>query len=303
MSSGHAFALEPPAVAAAVRDACMTDVRAFKPGNVSFASPGHGMRAEDFVASADVMAAAIAAPAAGTGERIVRAIQATRAVVPFNTNLGIVLLCAPLVQAATASSEEPGLRRRLRVVLEALDIDDADLAYRAIRMAEPGGLGRSERHDVTEAPHVTLREAMGEARGRDRIAQQFVTDFKDVFETGLPALRHGIARWHSRTWAAVHAYLVFLARFADSHVSRKHGEEIAASVSMQARELNQALDRSHDPALEMPALEAFDRQLKARSINPGTSADLTVATLVAMDLQDSLDEVSQGSRAEVGASG
>jgi triphosphoribosyl-dephospho-CoA synthase len=170
-------------------------------------------------------------------------------------------------------------------------------------MAEPGGLGRSEHHDVMEAPHVTLREAMEEARGRARIACQNVTDYRDVFETGLPALQHGLTRWHSRTWAAVHAYLIFLSRFADSHIARKHGEDVAASVSAQARELSQMLGRSSDPAREMSALEVFDRQLKARSINPGTSADMTVATLVAMDLEDSLDEVSQGSRAEVGASG
>ena len=303
MKAMHAFSLDPAAVAAAIWDACVTDVRAFKPGNVSLASPGHGMHADDFVASADVMAAAISAPAAGAGERIARAIEATRAVVPVNTNLGIVLLCAPLAQAATASSDELVLRERLRLVLAGLDVDDADLAYRAIRMAEPGGLGRSERHDVAEAPHVTLREAMDEARERDRIAYQYVTDYRDIFETGLPALQHGLARWRSRTWAAVHAYLIFLARFADSHIARKHGDEVAASVSLQARDLSQALGRSHDPAQEMPALVAFDRQLKARSINPGTSADMTVATLVAMDLEDSLDEVSQRSRAEVGASG
>jgi triphosphoribosyl-dephospho-CoA synthase len=303
MKAMHAFSLEPATVAAAIWDACVTDVRAFKPGNVSLASPGHGMHADDFVASADAMAAAISAPAAGAGERIARAIEATRAVVPVNTNLGIVLLCAPLAQAAAASSDELILRERLRLVLAGLDVDDADLAYRAIRMAEPGGLGRSERHDVAEAPHVTLREAMDEARERDRIAYQYVTDYRDIFETGLPALQHGLARWRSRTWAAVHVYLIFLARFADSHIARKHGDEVAASVSLQARDLSQALGRSHDPAQEMPALEAFDRQLKARSINPGTSADMTVATLVAMDLKDSLDKVSRDSRAEVGASG
>jgi triphosphoribosyl-dephospho-CoA synthase len=299
----HQFALEPETVAAAIWDACVTDVRAFKPGNVSVASPGHGMHAQDFIASADAMAAAIAAPAAGAGQRIVRAIEATRAVVPANTNLGIVLLCAPLAQAATMTSNESLLRERVRLVLAGLDVDDADLAYRAIRMAGPGGLGRSEHHDVAQAPHVTLREAMDEARGRDRIAYQYVTDYRDIFETGLPALQRGLARWGSRTWAAVHVYLIFLARFADSHIARKHGDEVAASVSLQARDLSQALGRSHDPAQEMPALEVFDRQLKARSINPGTSADMTVATLVAMDLEDSLDEVSQSSRAEVGASG
>ena len=303
MNATHPFALEPAAVSAVIRDACITDIRAFKPGNVSIASPGHGMRADDFIASADAMAGAITAPVADVGERILRAIEATRTVVPVNTNLGIVLLCAPLAHAASARVDESGLRARLNAVLAALDVYDAELAYRAIRVAEPGGLGRSERHDVAQPPRVTLREAMDEARERDRVAYQYVTDYRDIFETGLPALHDGLARWRSREWAAVHAYLIFLARFADSHVARKHGEEVAASVSLLARDLSQALGRASDPAREMPALEAFDRQLKARSINPGTSADMTVAALVAMDLEDSLGKDWRGCRAEVGASG
>ena len=303
MKTPHTYALKPPAVAAVIRAACITDVRAFKPGNVSFASPGHGMRAEDFVASAQVMSVAIAAPAADVGQRILRAVEATQAVVQFNTNLGIVLLCAPLVHAAIGSSNELILCERLRPVLAGLDEYDAELTYRAIRMAKPGGLGRSDRHDVAQSPSVTLREAMGEASARDRIAHQYVTDYRDIFETGLPALEEGIARGLNREWAAVIVYLTFLARYPDSHVARKHGGEVAASVSLQARDLSQALERAGDPAQEMPELEAFDRQLKARSINPGTSADLTVATLVAMDLEDSLDKVLLESRAEDGASG
>jgi triphosphoribosyl-dephospho-CoA synthase len=198
---------------------------------------------------------------------------------------------------------EPRLRARLHAVLAGLDVYDAELAYRAIRMAEPGGLGRADRHDVAHPPRVTLREAMHEARERDRIAYQYVTDYRDIFEAGLPALHEGLARWRSREWAAVHVYLFFLARFADSHVTRKHGSEVAASVSSQACDLSQALGRAGDPAQEMPALEAFDRQLKARSINPGTTADMTVAALVAMDLQDSLEKVSTESAMEAGASG
>jgi len=303
MTSTQAFALEPETVAAAIRDACITDIRAFKPGNVSLVSPGFGMHAEDFIASAHAMSAEIAAPMVDVGERILRAVEATRTVVSVNTNLGIVLLCAPLAHAAILRAEEPTLRGRLRAVLGALDVHDAELAYRAIRMAQPGGLGRSDRHDVMLPPRVTLGEAMKEACERDRIAYQYVTDYQDIFETGLPALQDGLTRWRNRDWATVHAYLIFLALFEDSHIVRKHGLEVAASVTLKARELNHALGRAGDLAQEMPALEAFDRQLKARSINPGTSADMTVATLVAMDLEDSLDEVSQGSRAEVGASG
>ncbi len=235
------------------------------------------------------------------GRRILRAIEATRAVVPFNTNLGIVLLCAPLAHAVVVASDERSLRARLRSVLAALDVNDAVQAYQAIRLAEPGGLGRAERHDVAAAPSVTLLEAMGEARERDRIAFQYVTDYRDIFDSGLPAARRSLARWGSPELAAVTVYLEFLSRFPDSHVARKHGGEIAAAVCREAGLLVQALGHASDPAQEMPALEEFDRQLKAKSINPGTSADMTVATLVAMDLEDSLERRFHECSAEVAA--
>jgi triphosphoribosyl-dephospho-CoA synthase len=291
MGAGSRFCLAPTVVAEALRIASIAEVHAFKPGNVSLASPGHGMRAEDFVASADAVAGVIAAPAARVGERILRAIQATRAVVAFNTNLGIVLLCAPLVHAALIPAVEPGLRERLRAVLAQLDIEDAELTYRAIRLAQPGGLGSSPRHDVSSVPSVTLLEAMQEARLRDRIAWQYVTGFEDVFESGTGLLRAALARWGSTEWAAVAVYLAFLARYPDSHVARKHGDEVAREVVSQAEGAARALQGAARPAAAMPALQVFDGWLKARSINPGTTADLTVASLFAVALEDLLHRV------------
>lgn len=289
MNMQRTFALDPAAVASAVREACLTELRAFKPGNVSFASSGHGMDATDFVASAHAVAGVIAAPATGVGERILRAIESTRAVVGFNTNLGIVLLCAPLVQAATQLSAERSLRLRLDRALAALDVMDAELAYRAIRLARPGGLGDVQRHDVAQAPHVTLLEAMREARQRDRIAAQYVTRYHDVLEIGVPIANQAARRWGRLDWVAVAVYLAFLSRFADSHIARKHGNETAFAVSREAGELEKFLVSAGDPDRAMPRLREFDRRLKAQSVNPGTSADLTVATLFAMDLDDLLD--------------
>ena len=120
MSTMETFTLDPAEVSAVIGDACLTEIRAFKPGNVSLASPGHGMSARDFIASANSMARVIATPGRSVGWRILRAIEATRAVVPFNTNLGIVLLCAPLAHAVVEASGERGLRSRLQAVLAAL---------------------------------------------------------------------------------------------------------------------------------------------------------------------------------------
>mgnify|MGYP003694220597 CR=1 FL=1 len=86
------------------------------------------------------------APALSVGARIFEAIRRTREAVDCNTNLGIVLLCAPLAQAALSSGKE-SLRDRVRWVLEKLDVADAEQAFAAIRLAEPGGLGTAPQHD------------------------------------------------------------------------------------------------------------------------------------------------------------
>ena len=173
-------------VAAAFSRACLDELEAPKPGNVHLFAPGHRMTAAEFVRSANAAAAPLAVPGARVGSRILRAVEATLAAVGTNTNLGIILLCAPL--AATADIRAADLRAALAQVLEALDIQDAELAFRAIARAAPAGLGRAERHDVTETASVSLKDAMTEASSRDRIARQYVSDFEDIFERGEPVL-------------------------------------------------------------------------------------------------------------------
>jgi len=156
-------------VAEAYRDACLAELRALKPGNVHLHAAGHDMTVADFEVSARVSAPAMGRPDLSVGERIYEAVRQTQAATGQNTNLGIVLLCAPLAQAALDDASIP-LRARVRGVLDALDVADAELAFRAIRLARPGGLGTSRRHDVSAPATVTLRAAMAEARNRDRIA-------------------------------------------------------------------------------------------------------------------------------------
>ncbi len=284
----HVFALDADRVSEAFRTACRLDVTAFKPGNVSVAAPGHGMRAEDFLASAEAAAPAICAPGLCVGARIKQAIEATRQVVSSNTNLGIVLLAAPLAQAVLAPSAVPQLRGRLQPVLAALTVRDAEHAYRAIRLASPGGLGRAERHDVSGEPEVTLLEAMREAAGRDRIANQYTGGFRDVFDVGLPAARAALARGAEPERAVVEIYLTFLARFPDSHIVRKCGEAVAQTVCLEAAGWRDQLSRADAAAQLQAVLGDPDTRLKSQGINPGTSADLTVAAWFALALEELL---------------
>lgn len=272
------------AVERAVWSACITEIGALKPGNVSVYADGHGMKAEDFIRSAQHVAVVMGTPGLSVGERILRSVELTRQAVACNTNLGIILLCAPLVQAALRQHGAP-LRDGVRAVLRDLDVRDAEYAYQAIRLAGPGGLGRSERHDVHDAPTVTLLEAMVAARERDRIARQYATGFEDVFDFGVPFLEEALARWRSEEWAAVMVYLGFLARFPDTHIQRKFGPATAAEVQRRTKRVAARLQRCCRPEEAVPLLMRFDAELKQAGLNPGTSADLTVATLLVPRLE------------------
>ena len=270
-------------VAAAFSRACLDELEAPKPGNVHLFAPGHRMTAAEFVRSANAAAAPLAVPGARVGSRILGAVEATLAAVGTNTNLGIILLCAPLAAAAEVRSAD--LRAALAQVLEALDIQDAELAFRAIARAAPAGLGRAERHDVTETASVSLKDAMAEASSRDRIARQYVSDFEDIFERGEPVLTALLASAAEPKWATLAVYLEFLSAFPDSHIARKHGIATAEDVCRAASRYHRRMRSLEKPAALLADLLAWDALLKERGINPGTSADLTVATLFAHRLR------------------
>ena len=267
--------------------ACRLDVVAFKPGNVSLWSAGHGMSADDFLRSAAAAAPLLADPACTVGERIETAVTATQNAVHCNTNLGIILLLAPLASAALKAGPND-LRARLSSVLSALDIDDAERCLRAIQLARPAGLGTVAEQDVARPPSLNLRAVMHLAEHRDRIARQYVNDYDDIFRIGVPALAHFRTRWRSLAWACSACYLSFLGAFNDSHVVRKHGSAIADRVRERAQEVAKALKACENPRRLTGVLTKFDDELKADGINPGTSADLTVASVSQLLVQERL---------------
>jgi triphosphoribosyl-dephospho-CoA synthase len=264
-------------IAGAFFEACRDELAAPKPGNVHVFADGHRMTTADFERSAQAASGPLAAAGERVGARILGAVEASFASVGANTNLGIVLLCAPL--AAAAELRPKNFRASLARVLQSLDVEDAHLAFRAIARAAPGGLGQVERHDVRAPATVSLREAMAEAAGRDRIARQYMTDFADVFDVGEPLLEAALAVSPDRRSAVLTTFLGFLAAFPDSHILRKHGVATAERVRRQASWLRVRALAARRLDDILPELLAWDAELKTAGINPGTSADLTVATL------------------------
>jgi triphosphoribosyl-dephospho-CoA synthase len=270
--------------------ACRAELAALKPGNVHVHAGGHGMEVTQFEASAEAAAPWIAAPGVKVGTRILRAVEASVAVAGCYTNLGILLLCTPLAAAAELPRNE-SLRERLREVLNSLDDEDAAAVFAAIRAANPGGLGSVPEQDVAAPPTVPLLEAMGIAAKRDRIAAAYLTDYVEIFEFGLGVLANARRHTDDETLAVTTLHMAFLAYFPDSHILRKHGAAAAEVVREQALELAplwQPVARRNTLA----KLLDFDAELKRHNVNPGTSADLVVATLFTASLCDALGQAS-----------
>ncbi|CAN7640737.1 triphosphoribosyl-dephospho-CoA synthase [Phyllobacterium sp. LjRoot231] len=263
-------------------DACYQEIDALKPGNVHRFADGHRMSAEQFFESAQASSQAVTDPALSTGLRILAAVRETRRKVETNTNLGILLLCVPLARAA--ENGELNLQAQLESVLDKLDVDDARNVFLAIMLAQPGGLGSAPKHDVSTVPQVSLLEAMGEAADRDMIARQYVTGFADIFDGGLKAYKAAVDRDEREMWPVVFTYLHFLSAFPDSHIVRKHGDAIARKTQKEAQQILPRVEALNNGKEREKLLLAFDAQLKGDNINPGTSADLTVATLFAFYL-------------------
>ncbi len=261
------------------------EVEAFKPGNVSIYANGHDMSVADFLTSAENVTPLLCNAGNGLGQRIMNSVKATRDAVGCNTNLGMLLLFAPVVLAAEQSTAEPGsLRDELSQQLGSLTTEDAKLVFAAIALASPGGLGHEEQHDVRQVPACTLLEAMQLASSRDNVALQYVNDFEQVFTTGVATIKSFVKRWNSVEWATVACYLAFLSAFTDSHLERKFGHEIASQVRKKGEEIHNKFIYSSDPSATMKLLQAFDEELKRQNYNPGTSADLTAASLLVYNL-------------------
>jgi triphosphoribosyl-dephospho-CoA synthase len=274
-------------VAAAYIEACLAELDAPKPGNVHRFARGHAMTFVDFIRSAEASAPAIAARGARVGVRVRFAVEATLSAVGQNTNLGIILLCAPL--AAAMERAHAALRPALAGVLDNLDRADAADVFSAIAAAKPGGLGRAARHDVNAPAAATLREAMAEAAERDRIARQYVTAYEDIFSLGLPALAAARQRQSDPRWSTLAVYLTFLAAMPDTHILRKFDAATAEAIRREAADWRDAFAAARDPEGMTEGLLSWDAALKQRGINPGTSADLTVATLFASSLSSIRD--------------
>ena len=260
-----------------VEAACVMEVLAPKAGNVS---PGkswnfHDLDVADFLASARAVRPVFERSGKlSVGEIVLAAVRSTRESVSTNTNLGQILLLAPLAKAAAQNGRID--QENVAGIVRSTTVNDAAAVYEAIALARPGGMGRRDDHDVAERPTCTLVEAMTLAAGYDDVAAQYLGGFGRVFGiAGELACRIPIDGDWKRAIADVH--LIQLVQ-GDTLVRRKCGAQIEAELKLRA---SNTLTQRGDSRRFRDEVEAIDSWLRSdgNRRNPGTTADLITAGL------------------------
>jgi triphosphoribosyl-dephospho-CoA synthase len=258
--------------------ACLLEATAPKVGNVHRGADFEGLHFADFLASAVAIGPAMErASETGVGRAVLDAITATRAVVDTNTNLGMVLLIAPLA----AVPRDQKLFDGIATVLQKLTPQDSELVYEAIRLAKPGGMGETKDMDVAGAAPPSLLTAMEHAQDRDLVARQYCDNFALVLSEILPSLLRGQERGWLLSDNIIREHVRLISEYPDSLIVRKCGSEIATRASAYAAQVLQAGEP--DDENYHAALSDFDFWLRAdgNRRNPGTTADLIAAALFA----------------------
>ena len=279
---------------AAAELACLLEASAAKIGNVHPTASFSDMHFSHFLASAVASGPVFAQAAAqSVGSLILAGVRATRTQVGRNTNLGTLLLFAPLAKAyalrRTGSSDQPctrlsngDWRSDVHRVLEQLTPADSTQVYQAIQEAQPNGLGTSDEHDVAGTPPDDLRIAMAVVANVDAVARQYVNDFEDIFLRLVPWLYQELQRTENTLEAICRLQLRWLAYEPDGLIVRKAGKQIAQQVHLQAEDMLQVCLQTDLPLSQQSSVRELDLFLRAdgHRRNPGTTADLLAAALL-----------------------
>ena len=256
--------------------ACLLECTAAKPGNVHRGADFEDCSYLDFVLSANAIGPVFdRASTLPLGQLVLHAVQATRRYVGSNTNLGMILLLAPLAKVPREQTLEAGIHG----VLQGLVPSDCALVYEAIRAAKPGGLGEASEGDIAGPAPDDLLAAMRMAADRDLVARQYANDFAEVLTRVVPALVEGLDRGWPLQTAIIQTQLKLMSELPDTLIARKCGIEVAQQSAEIACAVLNAGDPNGDSYAAILGELDFWLRCDGHRRNPGTTADLIAAGL------------------------
>ncbi len=273
--------------------ACLLEVSSEKPGSVTPTEQFDDLIYTDFLHSAVALGQVFRQNShKSVGEIILASVKRCKSLSGSNVNLGIILLFAPLASAFYKRGKI-GVEY-VKPILTSLTVQDAKNAFKAIHLANPGGLGRVSAHDVRKTPAVTLLRAMKSAAGKDWIAHEYANNFDITFNVGTPELTQSVNTIGVFRDAVAQTYLKLLYLYPDSHISRRVSGEMALKVSEKAGKVL-ARGGMTSPTGRRAVCD-FNNYLRSDSnnLNPGTTSDLITATLFVYFLRNGYSSLRQG---------
>lgn len=270
-----------------------------KPGNVHRTRDYDDMVFEDFLISGIVIGDTIKELAdnvnkqdlasANLGKYILEAVRETDNWIANNTNLGIVMLLVPISAAVVISNDFNEIRKNVVELMASTTVEDAINLYHAINIADAGGMGEQDEYDVASENAIkelkdnnqTMYDVLKISSPWDRLAQELTTDLPVCFDIGYKEYSK-LKNETSLNMSAVLTFLKILSTTPDTLISRKYGDEKAQDISKKALGL---LDFKEDDNFN-DLIEEFDDYLFENKLNPGTTADLTAASIMLSLLKD-----------------
>jgi len=237
-----------------------------KPGNVDRCHDFPDTTLEHFLASAILARPALEEAATGKGrigEIIKHAVRDTNTHGGGNTHFGAFLLLVPLVYG-----------KDIQGALEAIahtDSSDAVAFYKAfamtaVRMPAGDELDVNDPHTLTliRERDMNLMDIMQHSAANDMVAREWVNGFV-LTRRGADLLKElGPGRQ-----SIVRMFLTLLATEPDTFVIKKHGLAVANETLLAARDV---LDGRR-------SAEDLDEECIRRGINPGSIADIVIASI------------------------
>lgn len=267
-----------------------------KPGNVHRTRDYDDMVFEDFIISGIVIGDTVREACSNVdveypqlGYYILKAVAETDNWIKNNTNLGIIMMTIPIAVSAAISDNFDEIRQNVVKLMANTSVDDACDLYDAINIADAGGMGDQDEYDVASdnakdelrQNNQTMYDVLKISAPWDMLAREMTSDMPVVFELGYPKY-HELRKEKSLNDACILTFLTILSQVPDTLISRKYGEDDALKVSMMTRDLLKLKDESDFGE----KLKEFDEYLYKNKYNPGTTADLTAASIFVSYLKD-----------------
>jgi triphosphoribosyl-dephospho-CoA synthase len=261
--------------------ACKLDVFSIKPGNVFHGYPAYGMTHKDFLQSSMACSDIICEQNMDIGEKILECVKSSMDVVGCNTNLGIILLCVPIVEALYMDKNHIFNQSNLKKVISNINEDQTKKIYKAINVANAGGMGLKDEFDLNnnKSKGFTILEAMNFASSYDYIAEEYSNNFNNIINTISVNWRKYFKQMGSGENATTATFLNLISSNPDSLIARKYGLDKAKAVSEGFKAISNQYCASKNPNNLNNQLLLLDSELKIQGLNPGTTADVVVASI------------------------